>query len=71
MTGSNQFVRRVAAVMIGIGLMVASARAAAPSGYVLNWSDEFNGTSIDTSKWRVPSGEDHWGNPGSYGTQTS
>src|SRR5215208_6569265 len=38
-----------------------AATAAAPAGYSLNWSDEFNGTSIDTSKWRVPNGEDHFG----------
>lgn len=38
-----------------------SPQAAAPSGYVLNWSDEFNGSAIDTSKWRVPNGENHWG----------
>lgn len=27
------------------------ARAAAPSGYYLVWSDEFNGTALDGSKW--------------------
>lgn len=27
------------------------AHAAAPAGYELSWSDEFDGTSLDTSKW--------------------
>jgi beta-glucanase (GH16 family) len=27
------------------------AHAAAPAGYTLKWSDEFNGTSVDTSLW--------------------
>ena len=42
-------------------LALGTATAAPPAGYTLNWSDEFNGTAIDTTKWRVPSGEDHWG----------
>jgi beta-glucanase (GH16 family) len=32
-----------------------------PSGWSLAWSDEFNGTSVDGSKWRVRNG-DHNGN---------
>lgn len=30
--------------------------AAPPAGYGLKWSDEFNGTAIDTSKWTVRTG---------------
>lgn len=33
-----------------------------PSGYNLVWSDEFNGDSIDTSKWDFNIGGDGWGN---------
>lgn len=37
-------------------LSVLSAQSAPPSGYVLNWSDEFDGASLDTNKWnhRLP-----------------
>src|SRR5687767_9737045 len=48
-------------VLIGFNCLVSTATAAPPAGYTLNWSDEFNGTSIDTSKWRVPNGENHFG----------
>jgi beta-glucanase (GH16 family) len=54
-------VRLLLTMVAVIGLAVQSGTAAAPSGYVLNWSDEFDGTSIDTGKWRVPNGEDHFG----------
>ena len=32
------------------------------AGWVLNWSDEFNGTSIDLSKWNYDLGGGGWGN---------
>lgn len=54
--------RTKVALLSAVALLCAhTAMAAAPSGYVLNWSDEFNGSAIDTGKWRVPSGEDHFG----------
>ena len=33
-----------------------------PDGYRLVWSDEFNGDSIDTSKWGYDIGGGGWGN---------
>ena len=33
-----------------------------PDGYHLVWSDEFNGDSIDLSKWDFNIGGDGWGN---------
>jgi beta-glucanase (GH16 family) len=35
----------------GNGLLPATSFV--PSGYVLAWNDEFNGTTIDTTKWTV------------------
>ena len=34
----------------------------APSGYNLVWSDEFDGSSIDTNKWGYDIGGSGWGN---------
>ena len=47
----------VRAVCLGICLLGGArpqARAAAPAGYYLVWSDEFNGAALDTTKW------DYW-----------
>lgn len=51
----------VFSLLAGAALFAFTATAAPPAGYTLNWSDEFNGTAIDTTKWRVPNGENHWG----------
>ena len=43
------------AILTLVGTSVATsqpaAHAAAPTGYELSWNDEFDGTSLDTSKW--------------------
>ena len=40
-----------------------SINSAVPSGYSLYWSDEFDGSSLDTSKWVYNiGGEPNWGN---------
>lgn len=43
------------AILTLVGTSVATsqpaAHAAAPTGYELSWSDEFDGTSLDASKW--------------------
>ena len=43
------------AILTLVGTSVATsqpaAHATAPAGYELSWSDEFNGTSLDPSKW--------------------
>ncbi len=44
-------------VLLGSLLVIGvSSRGAAPPGYVLDWSDEFDGSSLDTNKWnqRLP-----------------
>ena len=38
------------------GPLVNRGFAVAPPGYVLKWSDEFNGNTLDTSKWYADSG---------------
>ena len=38
------------------------ASAAAALAYVLVWSDEFNGTSVNTSNWNFETGAGGWGN---------
>jgi beta-glucanase (GH16 family) len=54
----------LAIALIGVIVLVATKAAtsnppvigaqASPSGYQLKWSDEFNGSSIDSTKWNVP-----------------
>lgn len=43
------------AILTLVGTSIATtqpaAHAAAPTGYELSWNDEFDGTSLDTSKW--------------------
>lgn len=41
----------VAAFLLGMMGLAFSACAQAPEGYGLAWSDEFDGTSLDESKW--------------------
>lgn len=46
------------AILVASGVAIVYFSKAAdspyvPSGYVLKWSDEFDGTSIDTTKWNV------------------
>lgn len=42
--------------------MAIPAAAAAPKGWTLDWSDEFNGNQLDRSKWVVETGGHGWGN---------
>jgi autotransporter-associated beta strand protein len=47
------------ALLCGVSLIPAAA--APPAGYYLVWGDEFNGSSLDTSKW------DYWENNKTWG----
>ena len=42
--------------------LILSIYAGVPGGYRLVWSDEFNGNSIDSSKWGFDLGGGGWGN---------
>ncbi len=49
----------------GIAAAQAGSPQAAPSGWTLSWSDEFNGTNgspVDASKWVTEDGGNGWGN---------
>src|SRR6185312_11252023 len=52
--------------IIAIHALTASpSRAQAPSGYTLNWSDEFNGavnSTPNTGTWGYDTGAGGWGN---------
>jgi len=42
--------RCIAAIAIA-ATHISAAQAAPPAGYALTWSDEFNGSSLDSTKW--------------------
>ena len=42
--------------------LILSIYAGVPNGYRLVWSDEFEGNSLDTSKWGYDLGGWGWGN---------
>ncbi|HRW28296.1 MAG TPA: glycoside hydrolase family 16 protein, partial [Bacteroidales bacterium] len=41
------------AVVLMPGCLIAQKHAQSPDGWQLVWQDEFNGNSLDTSKWTV------------------
>ena len=55
----------VVVVAMSAPLAAQSTPGPAPAGWILTWSDEFNGpngSSVDTSKWVVETGGNGWGN---------
>jgi len=42
--------------------LAGAASAAAQSGWTLSWSDEFNGATLDQTKWGYDTGGGGWGN---------
>ena len=46
-----KMVLRVSALICVLSLMGGVVRAEAPAGYKLAWADEFDGASLDASKW--------------------
>ncbi len=51
--------KRITNLLVCIGLATTTAMA---EKWVLTWSDEFNGDSIDRSKWGFEIGGNGWGN---------
>ncbi len=52
MTGRSRIILVCAAILIA-GACVRDALAAPPAGFELSFSDEFNGTTLDTNTWRI------------------
>lgn len=48
--------------MLPAGASGASASGGAPAGWALAWSDEFDGTQLDRTKWVAETGGHGWGN---------
>jgi len=48
--------------LIATAPMVVNAQPASQTGWNLVWSDEFNGTSLNTSNWTLETGGGGWGN---------
>ena len=42
------------------GIFAIGVHAAAPPGYRLAWSDDFDGTALDTAKWQYRTGVRYW-----------
>ena len=47
-------------VLVFAGTCLVGAHAAAPPGYRLAWSDDFDGTALDTTKWQYRTGVRYW-----------
>ena len=48
----SKYSTQIRGFLSAIAFLAISATAAPPPGsWTLTWSDEFNGTSIDSSKW--------------------
>jgi beta-glucanase (GH16 family) len=54
----------VALALIGGSVAACSSSPAAPPPWQMVWNDEFNGTTLDTTKWSI-----EVGSPSSFGTQ--
>ena len=54
----------VSAMTTSVNMSAQTVKAAPTTGSQLVWSDEFNGSSIDTSKWgyEIGTGASGWGN---------
>lgn len=61
----NKRAKLVMSLMVStlmISFLPTVTAKAADTGWNLAWSDEFNGTSIDTSNWKFETGGGGWGN---------
>lgn len=46
--------------LVCLALIPLALQAAAPEGYKLKWSDEFNGRKVDVRKWTYRTDSKHW-----------
>ncbi len=61
------YITAIALVVVGLAFVpstktVSAAADPSDSGWQLQWSDEFNGTSLDNSVWTCEQGGGGWGN---------
>jgi beta-glucanase (GH16 family) len=55
--GNVSKLKTVVWLAVALSAACGSARAEAPAGYQLAWSDDFNGTALDTNRWFYRTGE--------------
>jgi len=60
--GNVSKLKTVVWLAVALSAACGSARAEAPAGYQLAWSDDFNGTALDTNRWFYRTGERLWHN---------
>lgn len=62
MKRKKQLIMSLVISSLMVSSFIPTVTAKADTGWNLAWSDEFNGTSINTSNWKYESGGDGWGN---------
>jgi beta-glucanase (GH16 family) len=71
--GSGKSLRKLSVflAMLIFGVVPAHALPPAAEGYVLVWSDEFNGTSLDTTAWDYARGQNYTNSISAYYTRAN
>ncbi|NOW04454.1 family 16 glycosylhydrolase [Clostridium beijerinckii] len=62
MKRKKQLIMSLVISSLMVSSFIPTVTAKADTGWNLAWSDEFNGTSINTSNWKYETGGDGWGN---------
>ncbi|WP_271813623.1 glycoside hydrolase family 16 protein [Clostridium beijerinckii] len=62
MKRKKQLIMSLVISSLMVSSFIPTVTAKADTGWNLAWSDEFNGTSINTSNWKCETGGDGWGN---------
>lgn len=62
MKRKKQLIMSLVISSLMVSAFIPTVTAKADTGWNLAWSDEFNGTSINTSNWKYETGGDGWGN---------
>lgn len=65
----NRFLKMAVVLFVAVALSACGRSGVKPpaeydpgKGWKLSWSDEFNGTSLDTNIWNIETGSGGWGN---------
>ncbi|ABR34976.1 family 16 glycosylhydrolase [Clostridium beijerinckii] len=62
MKRKKQLIMSLVISSLMVSSFIPTVTAKADTGWNLAWSDEFNGTNINTSNWKYETGGDGWGN---------